>query len=102
MARADKNWEKERASQVRTEIKSLMRINHPNVMKFMARADKNWEKEQASQVRTEIKSLMRINHSNVMRLYAYNLNCKYPEKTGAKLQTILLVLEYCPGGELFD
>merc|ERR1711920_713551 len=31
-----------------------------------------------------------------------NLNCKYPEKTGAKLQTILLVLEYCPGGELFD
>jgi len=71
-------------------------------LKFMARADKNWEKEQASQVRTEIKSLMRINHPNVMKLYAYNLNCKYPEKTGAKLQTILLVLEYCPGGELFD
>jgi len=71
-------------------------------LKFMARADKNWEKEQASQVRTEIKSLMKINHPNVMKLYAYNLNCKYPEKTGAKLQTILLVLEYCPGGELFD
>jgi len=71
-------------------------------LKFMARADKNWEKEQASQVKTEIKSLMRINHANVMKLYAYNLNCKYPEKTGEKLQTILLVLEYCPGGELFD
>jgi len=71
-------------------------------LKFMARADKNWEREQASQVRTEIKSLMRINHPNVMKLYAYNLNCKYPEKTGANLPTILLVLEYCPGGELFD
>jgi len=71
-------------------------------LKFMARAGKNWEKEQAQQVRTEIKSLMRISHPNVLKLYAYNLNCKYPEKTGAKLPTILLVLEYCPGGELFD
>merc|ERR1719427_1104554 len=71
-------------------------------MKFMARAEKNWEKEQAQQVRTEIKSLMRINHPNVMKLYAYNLNCKYPEKSGKSLSTILLVLEYCPGGELFD
>jgi len=71
-------------------------------MKFMARAEKNWEKEQAQQVRTEIKSLMRINHPNVMKLYAYNLNCKYPEKSGKTLSTILLVLEYCPGGELFD
>jgi len=71
-------------------------------LKFMARARKNWEKEQAQQVRTEIKSLMRINHPNVLKLYAYNLNCYYPEKTGGKLQTILLVLEYCPGGELFD
>jgi len=71
-------------------------------LKFMARAHKNWEKEQAQQVRTEIKSLMRINHPNVLKLYAYNLNCYYPEKTGGKLQTILLVLEYCPGGELFD
>jgi serine/threonine protein kinase len=71
-------------------------------LKFMARAEKNWEKEQAQQVRTEIKSLMRINHPNVMKLYAYNLNCKYPEKSGQSLSTILLVLEYCPGGELFD
>merc|ERR1719233_1412557 len=68
----------------------------------MNRVDKQWEREQAMQVRTEIKSLMRINHPNVMKLFAYNLNCKYPEKTGLKLSTVLLVLEYCPGGELFD
>jgi len=74
----------------------------PVALKFMIRARKTWENEQAKQVRTEIKSLMRINHPNVMKLYAYNLNCKYPEKTGAKLATILLVLEYCPGGEIFD
>jgi len=71
-------------------------------LKFIARGHKNLEKEQAQQLRTEIKSLMRINHTNVLKLYAYNLNCNYPVKTGATLQTTLLVLEYCPGGELFD
>jgi len=74
----------------------------PVALKFMTRAEKTYEKEQANQVRTEIKSLMRLNHVNVMKLYAYNLNCLYPEKSGAELTTILLVLEYCPGGELFD
>jgi len=71
-------------------------------LKFMTRAEKSYEKEQANQVRTEIKSLMRIKNVNVMKLYAYNLNCQYPAKSGAKFKTILLVLEYCPGGELFD
>ena len=54
-----------------------------------------------------------------MKLYAYNLNAQYPKATGdaAKddthgktkssseqkyIDTILLVLEYAPGGELFD
>jgi len=78
------------------------KTKRPVALKFMTRADKSYEKEQANQVRTEIKSLMRLNHVNVMKLYAYNLNCKYPEKSGAMLTTILLVLEYCPGGELFD
>lgn len=71
-------------------------------LKFMTRAEKAWEKEQAEQVRTEIKSLIRVNNPHVMKLFAYNLNCKYPEKNGNTLNTILLVLEYCPGGELFD
>lgn len=71
-------------------------------LKFMTRAEKSWEKEQAKQVRTEIKSLIGIKCKNVMRLLAYNLNCKYPQKDGELLDTILLVLEFCPGGELFD
>merc|ERR1719317_1839034 len=51
----------------------------------MARAEKSYEKEQANQVRTEMKSLMRLNHINMMKLYAYNLNCMYPEKSGKPL-----------------
>lgn len=72
-------------------------------LKFMTRAESSWAHEQAEQVRTEIKSLTQIRHENVMKLFAYNLNAKYPLKTtGKSIATILLVLEYCPGGELFD
>lgn len=71
-------------------------------LKFMARAEDAWAADQAEQVRTEIKSLTQVRHEHVMKLYAYNLNAKYPEKNGKEISTILLVLEYCPGGELFD
>jgi len=71
-------------------------------LKFMTRATKNWESEQAIQVKTEIKSMIRITSPHVMKLFAYNLNCKYPKKDGSEINTILLVLELCPGGELFD
>jgi len=74
----------------------------PVALKFMMKADKQFLKEQGKQVHTEIKSMIRINHPHVMKLYAYDLHCKYPEKSGKKLNTVLLVLEYCPGGELFD
>jgi serine/threonine protein kinase len=68
----------------------------------MAKADESWLQEQSKQVVTEIESLKQIRHPNVLKLYAYNLNAKYPTKTKEKIDTILLVLEYAPGGELFD
>lgn len=71
-------------------------------LKFMKRAEAAWEQEQANQVRTEIKSMIKIKSPHVMKLYAYNLNAKYPQTTGEILNCILLVLELCPGGELFD
>lgn len=71
-------------------------------LKFMNRATDQWALEQAEQVRTEIKSLTQIRHEHVMKLYAYNLSAKYPLNEGGFVKTILLVLEYCPGGELFD
>jgi len=74
----------------------------PVALKFMMRADKPFLRDQGKQVHTEIKSMIRIDNRHVMKLYAYNLHCQYPEKSGKKLSTILLVLEYCPGGELFD
>ena len=37
-----------------------------------------------------------------MKLYAYNLNARYPTNKGTKIDTVLLVLEFAPGGEIFD
>lgn len=74
----------------------------PVALKFMTKADSSWAEEQTKQVITEIESLKQVRHPNVMKLYAYNLNAKYPTKTREKLDVILLVLEYAPGGELFD
>lgn len=71
-------------------------------LKFMTRADDEWALEQAEQVRTEIKALTNVRHPNVMKLYAYNLSAKYPTRDNGVVKTILLVLEFCPGGELFD
>lgn len=71
-------------------------------LKFMAKAESSWADEQTKQVITEIESLKQIRHENVMKLYAYNLNAKYPTKNKEKIECILLVLEYAPGGELFD
>lgn len=59
-------------------------------------------KDQAHRVRTEIQSMVKVNNPHVMKLLAYDLQCGYPDKSGKTLKTILLVLEYCPGGELFD
>eukprot|EP00486_Rosalina_sp_Unknown_P002907 CAMPEP_0201566354 /NCGR_PEP_ID=MMETSP0190_2-20130828/6085_1 /ASSEMBLY_ACC=CAM_ASM_000263 /TAXON_ID=37353 /ORGANISM="Rosalina sp." /LENGTH=573 /DNA_ID=CAMNT_0047984955 /DNA_START=195 /DNA_END=1916 /DNA_ORIENTATION=+ len=71
-------------------------------LKFMAKADESWAKEQSKQVVTEIESLKQIRHPNVMKLYAYNLNARYPTNKGTKIDTVLLVLEFAPGGEIFD
>jgi len=71
-------------------------------LKFMAKADESWAKEQSKQVVTEIESLKQIRHPNVMKLYAYNLNARYPTKKKEKIDTVLLVLEFAPCGEIFD
>jgi len=54
------------------------------------------------QISTEINSLKKVRHEYIIKLLAFNLSAKYPKSNGGTIKTILLVLEYCPGGELFD
>eukprot|EP01084_Bolivina_argentea_P021424 39813_1 len=62
----------------------------------------DFEPKQMKRVVTEIESLKAILHDNVEKLYAYNLNARYPTKKGEKIDTVLLVTEFLPGGQLFD
>jgi len=71
-------------------------------LKFMQKADARTLNNQIKKVRCEVMSMMRINSPYVVKLYAYDLTCKYPQKSGNNLNTILLVLEHCPGGDLFE
>eukprot|EP01083_Nonionella_stella_P000319 937_1 len=57
---------------------------------------------------TEIESLKQISHPNVMKLYAYiELESTLSDKEEREdqhpgINTVLLVLEFAPGGEIFD
>ncbi len=61
-----------------------------------------WKKSQQQNIKNEIETLKCLRHENIIRLLAYNLNAKYPDRTGKTRDVILLVLEYAAGGELFD
>ena len=71
-------------------------------MKFIPKCNVTWVDQQNKQNATEIEALKQIRHNNVIKLYTANLDAQYPTKTKEKLDTILLVLEYASGGELFD
>eukprot|EP01084_Bolivina_argentea_P021423 39812_1 len=72
-------------------------------LKFMAKPeDLSRQRELSKAVVAEIESLKQIRHDNVQKLYCYNLNARYPTKKGEKIDTVLLVTEFLPGGQLFD
>lgn len=81
-----------------------IKTKKPFALKFMRKAEESerWAREQAQQVATEINALKAVDNKNVLKLFAYNLKCEYPEKNGNNFDTVLLVLELAPGGELFD
>lgn len=71
-------------------------------LKFTSKAKGDWTPSQSKQIQNEIEALRQIKHKHVLQLLAYNLNAKYPQKDGLIIPSVLLVLEYLPGGELFD
>lgn len=78
-----------------------VRTKKPYALKFMTK-DKSWNTEDHRRVMIEINSLRTIRHANVMRLKAFNLACMYPRTDGSTEESVLLVMELCTGGEIFD
>ena len=72
------------------------------------KVDISWVKEQSKQLEIEIEAVKNIRYQNVLKLYAYNLNARYPVNSNVSqtepkyIDTVLLVNEWVPGGELFD
>lgn len=76
----------------------------PFALKFIRKSDSNdpAAKQQAQLVATEINCLIRVQNQYVLKLFAYRTSCVYPQQSGEKLNTIMLVLELARGGDLFD
>merc|ERR1719499_965956 len=68
-------------------------------LKFLLKKNSRFNEES---IRTEIECMKRVKHKNVIRLLAHDYNCKYPGKDGKFEDTVLMVLEYAPGGDLYD
>jgi calcium-dependent protein kinase len=50
------------------------------------------KKEQVARIREEVKILTTLDHPNIVKYYQTYEDTKY----------MYLVMEFCPGGELFD
>jgi len=78
-----------------------VRTQTPVALKFL-QVDMRNLKRQRIWVHREIVSLRLIKSPYVVKIHSSDLKCKYPDKSGKYRKTFLVVLEYCPGGELFD
>jgi len=68
-------------------------------LKFLMKNNKRFK---IDQIRTEIECMKRIKHKHVVHLLHADYDCKYPNQQGGVDDTVLMVLEYAPGGDLYD
>jgi len=75
------------------------KTGHTFALKFLSREAKNF---QEAAVKKEIDCMKKIRHKNVVALLASSMKCKYPRKDGTVEDTVLMVLEFANGGDLYD
>lgn len=68
-------------------------------MKFLIKNSRGYRREE---VLTEIACLKLINHKNVVSLYGSWMSVDYPTQEGTIEEAVLMMLEYCPGGDLYE
>lgn len=64
--------------------------------------EENWNEKEEKNVANEVNCLKKVNHPNVIRLLGYKADTLYPLRDGESVNAVLLVMELCTGGELFD
>jgi len=83
----------------RVVLGTKKKTGHRFALKFLSRDAKNF---QESAVKKEIDCMKKIRHKNVVALLASSMKCKYPRKDGTIEDTVLMVLEFANGGDLYD
>jgi len=73
--------------------------NTQYALKFLLR---NARRFKESTVKLEIDCMRKIKHKNVVNLLYHDYHCKYPNQEGKIDDTVLMVLEYAAGGDLYD
>lgn len=68
-------------------------------LKFLLRNARRFKEDT---VKLEIDCMKRIKHKNVVNLLHSDYHCPYPNQEGKIDDTVLMVLEYAPGGDLYD
>jgi len=57
---------------------------------------------QHAMVANEMNAMIRVRSEHVARLRAFNKSTHYPKPDGSHIKTVMLVTEYCAGGNLLD
>jgi len=83
----------------RVVLGTKKKTGHKFALKFLSRNAKNF---QEATVKKEIDCMKKIRHKNVVALLASSMKCKYPRKDGTVEDTVLMVLEFANGGDLYD
>jgi len=73
--------------------------NQKFALKFLKR---NTPKFKEDVVKKEIDCMLKVDHKNVVCLVAHKMSVPYPRQDGTMEDAVLMVLEFCSGGDLYD
>jgi len=73
--------------------------NRQCAMKFLLKNTRGYRQEE---VMTEIACMKLVDHKNVVKLFGSWMSVDYPTRDGLVEDAVLMMLEYCPGGDLYE
>lgn len=78
-------------------------VNEYGCAKFTRHKESARHREQQiSEINTELEALGTIDHANVVKILDYHAETEYTTRNGQGITCYMIVLELCPGGDLFD
>jgi len=83
----------------RVVLGTKKKTGHRFALKFLSREAPNFKEDV---IKKEINCMKKIRHKYVVALLASSMNCNYPKADGGTEKSVLMVLEFANGGDLYD